>query len=288
MSGFQLPANGSTAQGLTDAQVESRLAIYNPDGRFGKELKILWDRAGPSLEEAARAYGGDEAAARLRDHFIRSVNAEWIHAGAAYGMDIYNRDLSVPTVIHEGARYTAILAGALHEHFADDNQGFIAAMETLQRLRDYGTEVVLAQIGILDAHDAAEKRGRQSEHFEQKVASLVAATTEESVSLRDKTGSTAAAARGMLGKSSEVASAAEQSALAMREAAHTAAGLILAIEEAREQVEVAAGVAARAGEQAAQAVEISGALSSHVETIESILSLIRDIAGQTNLLALNA
>ncbi|MGZ8337812.1 MAG: methyl-accepting chemotaxis protein, partial [Allosphingosinicella sp.] len=59
-------------------------------------------------------------------------------------------------------------------------------------------------------------------------------------------------------------------------------------EEARNEVEVAAGVATRAGEQAGKAVEVSQALSSHVEAIESILGLIREIAGQTNLLALNA
>ena len=92
----------------------------------------------------------------------------------------------------------------------------------------------------------------------------------------------------MLGKTSEVAAAAEQSATAMREAAQTAAGLIRAIEDARSEVEVAAGVATRAGDQAEAAVKVSQALSSHVEAIESILGLIRDIAGQTNLLALNA
>jgi len=92
----------------------------------------------------------------------------------------------------------------------------------------------------------------------------------------------------MLSKTSEVAAAAEQSAIAMREAAQTAAGLIRAIEDARAEVEVAAGVASRAGEQASQAVKVSQALSAHVEAIESILGLIRDIAGQTNLLALNA
>jgi methyl-accepting chemotaxis protein len=92
----------------------------------------------------------------------------------------------------------------------------------------------------------------------------------------------------MLGKTSEVAAAAEQSAVAMREAAQTAAGLIRAIEEARSEVEVAADVVTRAGGQASVAVQVSQALSGHVEAIESILSLIREIAGQTNLLALNA
>ena len=61
----------------------------------------------------------------------------------------------------------------------------------------------------------------------------------------------------MLGKTSEVAAAAEQSAVAMREAAQTAAGLIRAIEDARNEVEVAADVATRAGDQAGEAVGVS-------------------------------
>jgi methyl-accepting chemotaxis protein len=110
----------------------------------------------------------------------------------------------------------------------------------------------------------------------------------QSKALTERTRATAGSARGMLGKTSEVAAAAEQSAVAMREAAQTAAGLIRAIEDARSEVEVAAGVATRAGGPGREAVKVSQALSSHVEAIESILSLIRDIAGQTNLLALNA
>ncbi len=73
-----------------------------------------------------------------------------------------------------------------------------------------------------------------------------------------------------------MAAAAEQSAVAMREAAQTAAGLIRAIELARGEVEVAAGVATRAAEQSTHAVIISDALSDHAKAIESILGLIRD------------
>ncbi|KAB2852782.1 MAG: chemotaxis protein, partial [Sphingopyxis terrae] len=76
--------------------------------------------------------------------------------------------------------------------------------------------------------------------------------------------------------------------MAMREAASTAAGLIRAIEDARTEVEASASVATRASEQAGEAVAMSDALSRHAESIESILGLIREIAGQTNLLALNA
>jgi methyl-accepting chemotaxis protein len=95
-------------------------------------------------------------------------------------------------------------------------------------------------------------------------------------------------AQDMLGNTAEVAAAAEQSAMAMQEAARTAAGLIIAIDEARDEVETAAHVARRASEEAAQAVHTSEALSTQVEAIESILGLIKQIAGQTDLLALNA
>src|SRR3546814_6386670 len=45
---------------------------------------------------------------------------------------------------------------------------------------------------------------------------------------------------------------------------------------------------AQAAAQSAEAVENSRQLSDEVQSIESILGFIRDIAGQTNLLALNA
>jgi methyl-accepting chemotaxis protein len=127
-----------------------------------------------------------------------------------------------------------------------------------------------------------------SGEFNKEILAAVDNTANDSRMLRNKAADASSSARGMLGKTSEVAAAAEQSAVAMREAAQTAAGLIRAIEDARNEVEVAAGIATKAGGQASEAVKVSQALSSHVEAIESILGLIRDIAGQTNLLALNA
>src|SRR3546814_10453091 len=94
--------------------------------------------------------------------------------------------------------------------------------------------------------------------------------------------------RSMFYQAAEVATAAEQSATARRDAAETAAGLGRAIEQVRTEVESSAGVANLAAEQAGQAVAVTESLSAHAKAIESILGLIRDVAGQTNLRALNA
>ncbi|MFY0080298.1 hypothetical protein ABTQ07_21715, partial [Acinetobacter baumannii] len=81
--------------------------------------------------------------------------------------------------------------------------------------------------------------------------------TSEGAELRRQASRTSESTRGVLDKTSEVAAAAEQSAIAMREAAQTAAGLIRAIEDARGEVEAAADIATRASSQAGAAVSMS-------------------------------
>lgn len=159
---------------------------------------------------------------------------------------------------------------------------------------------IILHVGMIDsgvmanvvASDEAEaqrsERQRFGTLFEQRIMGEIDGASQLGESLREQAKDASAATRGMLGKASEVAAAAEQSALAMREAARTSAGLIRAIEDARTEVESAADVAQRAARQSGDAVTMSATLSEHAKSIESILGLIRDIAGQTNLLALNA
>jgi methyl-accepting chemotaxis protein len=150
------------------------------------------------------------------------------------------------------------------------------------------TEIVYSAIHGIDMREAEGRRRALSDQFERGVFNKLDGASELGLRLRDQAKGASAATRGMLDKASEVAAAAEQSAIAMREAAQTSAGLIRAIEEARTEVESSAEVAARASTQAIEAVAMSATLSDHAKSIESILGLIRDIAGQTNLLALNA
>ncbi|HEX8840994.1 MAG TPA: methyl-accepting chemotaxis protein, partial [Sphingomicrobium sp.] len=278
----------SQLQRLTDEQVSARLAAYNPKGSLERDIRYLWEEAGEIIEEEFHAKFGPDAASRIKAECTGAVNAGWVQDVAEHGRRIYRDQSPVPAYIAARDELITRIIGRMFERFADQPETLRLCVSAFQRLTSFETDIILAQVALLEAIEAADERGRESEQFERRVADLVRASTEQSSQLTDRTRATAASARGMLGKTSEVAAAAEQSAVAMREAAQTAAGLIRAIEDARSEVEVAAGVATKAGDQAEQAVKVSQALSAHVEAIESILSLIRDIAGQTNLLALNA
>ena len=275
-------------QQLTDEQVANRLAAYNGEGGLDRDLLALWSEASEILVEQQRRVFGEEAANRLADTYDRSVDSNWVQSVAALGRTIYGERTSVPAFLADRNRYASAIVASLFDRFAAEPAKLESLVAAFERVSSVELDIVLAQVALLESIDAANRRGSESSEFERNVTDLVRASADQTKALSDRTRATAASARGMLGKTSEVAAAAEQSAVAMREAAQTAAGLIRAIEDARAEVEVAAGVATRAGEQASEAVSVSQALSAHVEAIESILGLIRDIAGQTNLLALNA
>ena len=160
--------------------------------------------------------------------------------------------------------------------------------DVIMRMSLVEADLMAGHLGALDAERAHAERQAQSAAFRTSIKHALEDTANLGGQLREQAGGAARATGQVLGKASEVAAAAEQSAVAMREAAQTAAGLIRAIEDARTEVEAAAEIATRASAQAGEAVGMSQALSDHAKSIESILGLIRDIAGQTNLLALNA
>jgi methyl-accepting chemotaxis protein len=275
-------------QRLTDEQVSERLVAYNGDGSLQRDMQLLRDNAADLIGAEVLSAFGPERAARYAEVHSGSADARWVQGVAEYGRQIYRDGTPVAAYVAARTQVASRISAKLVERFADDSDKLQECVSAFMRTNSVEIEIILAQVAMLESIDAANDRSREGGDFERRVAELVRLSTEQATALTERTRSTAASARGMLGKTSEVAAAAEQSAVAMREAAQTAAGLIRAIEDARSEVETAAEVATRAGDQASEAVKVSQALSAHVEAIESILSLIRDIAGQTNLLALNA
>ncbi len=283
------------------------LRFYDPDGDLPERSSRLWASIAHSDRQIARAFwlqyrrsdelpapisdGQLESLAErivpyLHDKFTRLGNPAWVATARTYVEKAMAADISLSTLLSGLAAETATASEIIRSNVPEGER--LAAYKTLTQVEALEIDVFVQHALTIARSDNEDRQAQQASEFKARVMGVVGKCVSENDQLRTQASSTSAAARGMLGKTSEVAAAAEQSAVAMREAAQTAAGLIRAIEDARSEVEVAADVAVRAGDQAAQAVKVSHALSAHVEAIESILGLIRDIAGQTNLLALNA
>ncbi|GBH30123.1 methyl-accepting chemotaxis protein [Sphingobium xenophagum] len=224
----------------------------------------------------------------VEQKLLHFKDALWAQSAADCVRNARKHGVSVRSVLTAVAAANEKIIAMIWEYSRDD-------AERSQRLTLVMLHIAMMDAGFMtnvlsnDQADAQRaERQRFGSLFEQRIVGEIDGATRLGESLREQAKDASAATRGMLGKASEVAAAAEQSALAMREAARTSAGLIRAIEDARTEVEGAAGVALRAAKQSGDAVTMSSTLSEHAKSIESILGLIRDIAGQTNLLALNA
>jgi methyl-accepting chemotaxis protein len=176
----------------------------------------------------------------------------------------------------------------LEQRVTGDTKRLLKLCDAVQRITLVESDVMSAHLAAADAAQALAERQARSADFRLSIAQSIESTAQLGNRIRIQADGASGSTRQVLGKANEVAAAAEQSAAAMRTAAATAAGLTHAIEEARAEVGAAADIAARASAQTGEAVNMSEALTDHAKSIESILGLIRDIAGQTNLLALNA
>ena len=302
----QLPPAGTLAAKI---DLANRLHAFGFDAELIAAARDLWTIVEPEGEAIAGAYWqqwlvcfAEErewaphetnkmvalGTVFLRNRFQAMQDPAWVESiersvGAAYAADVSPMGLRSMICASDKAALAALLRRV------DTTDPRLPVMiDALMRLSSLEGDITGSIYDFFRMHDTTAARDRLTNDFRDTIAASVERASQHGASLRDQASKTSLAARGMLGKTSEVAAAAEQSAVAMREAAQTAAGLIRAIEDARLEVEAAAEIATRASGQASAAVGVSETLSDHAKSIESILGLIRDIAGQTNLLALNA
>ncbi len=295
------PNPNTRPSSLSEQAVQKRVEIYTADGILQRGLTQLWERCGEDIVDASAEFWAEQASGtaqaeehrdrlrRIQRHkFNTSIDGEWIRRIAAYGAETVAQDVGPPLVVEWIDGVCSAMLKVVREAAGDDEVFVQTAESTLRRLACIELEIIFAEVTSIEKNRKTVDRATEGNAFRRQIEVILTGALSDSSMLRDQTVQTSNSARGMLSKTSEVAAAAEQSAVAMREAAQTAAGLIRAIEDARREVEIAAGVATRAADQSTQAVAVADALSGHAQAIESILGLIRDIAGQTNLLALNA
>lgn len=230
----------------------------------------------------------DEGEAYIKAKMHAPSEQEWADCASRFALRAIKAKIGLGIVFSCFSASYRETERLIIEAAGEDKDRLLDLLHTDAHLALLEAELLTSYREKLNAHVTREERKEIALQFETTIASGMLGASAVGAQLGTQTSNAAEAARGMLGKASEVAAAAEQSALAMREAAHTAAGLIRAIDTTRTEVEGATTIAERAAEQAQSALDTSMALSEHAQTIESILGLIRDVAGQTNLLALNA
>ncbi|MFG6281938.1 methyl-accepting chemotaxis protein [Sphingomonas sp. S6] len=307
MPDIALPPPASIAASI---DLASRIKAFDGgDDTLAEQARELWTIIEPDAGDIVDAYWDHWRAANpgaptwtpmegdrrrtagiayLRNRFCYLEGTAWVESlersvAAAYAAGVETMELLAMSCASDRA-----VLKALKRRLPEDTLHRTELVDALMRLFGMETELTVALFAGFAAYSAHAARERLAGDFREGIADAVETATVEGRTLRAQAERSSGSARGMLGKTSEVAAAAEQSAVAMREAAQTAAGLIRAIEDARTEVEAAAEIASRASRQATDAVGMSETLSDHAKSIESILGLIRDIAGQTNLLALNA
>ncbi|MHA6721689.1 methyl-accepting chemotaxis protein [Sphingomonas sp. RS2018] len=297
---------------MSAQEVASLLAAYDWDGTLAAGCveiagliadrrehiaRVFWQRY-VSLPETAPIHATLSATQReeqvgisvayLTARYERPFDPSWAATARFHARISFVRGVPLSAQLCAlGMAHSAVL-GVLGERIGGDADRMRRLSDIVQRMALAEAQLLANEVQQLARNHAMQSRVESMKAYRTSIAGSIASAAAQGTAIRRRAEESGIAARGMLGKTSEVAAAAEQSAVAMREAAQTAAGLIRAIEDARMEVEAAAEIATRASGQAGQAVGMSEMLSDHAKSIESILGLIRDIAGQTNLLALNA
>jgi methyl-accepting chemotaxis protein len=281
--------------GISDAEVElgGRMwAIVEPEAHLVAQTHIAqWNATVPAaLALDADPNGATAAAfvADLRDRLARPGDRAWVRRAGERIAAALEHGVTLTDLFAMGAAPALQVQEILNRRLDCSKEERQRINDLLFRLRSLECDVYASLYSERVARNAQQQRDLLASRFREGVKRIVDDATVTGRDLRHRAEHSSTSARETRVKASEVAAAAEQSAMAMQQAAQTTAGLIRAIESARIEVDAAAGTATRASHQAEEAVRISEALSAQAKSIESILGLIRDIAGQTNLLALNA
>jgi methyl-accepting chemotaxis protein len=290
--------------------IRARLRVFDVESSLVRSSREAWETLEPEIHSVSEAYWqqwlhcfaderknwAPEDTAKmidlgvifLKNRFLDLQGNAWLESIERSVASAYAADVPPMALLSMISASDRAALQVLTRRLGSDDVRLVGLIDTLMRLSALEGDITVELYNMYREYSSQTARDRLAAEFRDSIGLTVEHASREGDQLRIQAVRTSASARGMLGKASEVAAAAEQSAVAMREAAQTAAGLIRAIEDARSEVEAAADIATRASSQAGAAVGMSEMLSDHAKSIESILGLIRDIAGQTNLLALNA
>ena len=152
-------------QRLTDEQVSARLAAYNGDGSLERDVKLLRDNVADIIARRDRCPVRDGARRALRQQLQRQ-GRRGLDPGRRriWPPDLCRARCSVPSYMAARTQAASRIVARMVERYADDR-------DKLEQLRlrlpcassAFETDIILAQVAVLEAIDAADQRGRESE-----------------------------------------------------------------------------------------------------------------------------
>ena len=227
--------------------LERRIAVFGDYATMVSGAAEIWSLIEPRCDEIAKLYvpafqswmtpeqfvmiGGEPAviAIAVKYHRLRLSGLDrhdWVidlDRITRQALALKRQPHEILSLISSGS---GGLLALLREAVNEDRDRVIRLGEIVLRLSILETDIAgTIQSGYAQAKAQLERKAA-AESYRRKFIANIGAIAKAGKPLRGLANSAAQAARGMRSKSSEVAVAAEQSALAMREAASTAAGLI--------------------------------------------------------------
>jgi len=150
--------------------------------------------------------------------------------------DAYSNGIRLERVLAATARATPFTMTLLEEYCEGDNERASRLVKCVSVASSMELALMTHCYTTHQNEQITKQQRENSGKFENEIGATAHDVAEQSSLIKQQAVNSSQMAQGMLSKASEVASASEQSAVAMREAAQTAAGLIRAIEDARTEV----------------------------------------------------
>ncbi|MDG2532108.1 methyl-accepting chemotaxis protein [Sphingomonas sp. HITSZ_GF] len=272
---------------------------YGIDALFERELHEAWRFLEPHMSSVARELlerrgGGPvpDSVVEARVEYARAkmsqpIDEAWIALLTAEADRVAEGGLEFSTVA------ASMLAAQMRGHavffeLCDDVAQLERLTRATQRLGVIEFEIIASRLRQIARQRAQALRRQELSQVRSELSESIASTARASREIAQFTETTAADLLGLRKPATEVASAADQAAVAMGESARNAAGLIAAYERARIDAQAAAEVAGNADAIAIKGKESAESLAAHNARIEGVVTLISRVAYQTKLLALNA
>ncbi len=289
--------------------VDRLRTLYDTDGTLEARLAETWDVVKDVLDQQIEAAGkimfssecmkrvlakvdmaavAQDGARRTLLKFTSKIDAKWIAETSSLGTAWFQLGAPTSIVIATIMAGSNVYCRVAIERLSDNPEKLKRIITALTELLTIETDIVVNTMAQLSAQQQKERLDRHSLEFENQVIATVQQISTTSAQLRVQAEKANTESLDMLRRSTEVASATAQSTTAMRDTAQLAVRLASVIDGTHAGIGRAASSAASASQQSETTMAAVAALATNAKAIESVVSLIKTIAGQTNLLALNA